>query len=200
MNKEKNKIKIIIGILVLLMILIVFYARNYNNNQNEIRKKSSDNVTEKLELNLEKITNSAKSIDDLTKNFIIKLSSKDTMGSAKLILSGVEYSSIFSALPDNDGNPNTKKFLTSFHVSSNSKHLKRWLEIFDKDKIVLDSISTPSQIIKVGDIKIHKGFYMYFTKIISDKKLEHIKLNPFNSVIETKRGFKILTLLDTKNM
>jgi hypothetical protein len=108
------------------------------------------------------------------------------------VVSAEEYSGLFDYLPENDGNPNTRKMMTSLFGGANRKHMNRWLDQFRENAFKEIQIVLPEKIVSYGNFELHKGVSLSAL----DASGKRQKIIPFKTLLKTDDGFKIWSFMD----
>jgi len=139
------------------------------------------------------VHNEVKDSLGLLKTFLTALEMNDTTTAANMLVSGKEYAALFPALPENDGNHNTLRLMTSMHIAGNKKHFFRWIGEFQEKKFKMDSVGwTPDTTLNYGE------FSLIQSPRITIQKQDGLRyqVEIVNTLLKTPDGYKIWVVRD----
>jgi hypothetical protein len=146
-------------------------------------------------VNLDSLANVVPDSVQMITQFVSALQNQDTVQALQYLVNGKEYVTLFAVLPENDGNPSTRKFMTSFHTASTLKHFKRWIGAFQEKGWVLDSLQAGQ-----GEVQDFAGFSYVPAPMLVVKNAQNQSkiIQPFKTLLKTPSGYKILTIVDIR--
>lgn len=192
------------GVLFLLLILLLSGCREQEGkadvvtetNAQKSETAAKDVVVDKPLVgtaDVSQVHNEVKDSLGLLKLFLTALEMNDTTSAANLLVSGKEYAALFPALPENDGNHNTLRLMTSMHIAGNKKHFYRWLGEFQEKEFKMDSVAwTADTTLNYG------GFSLIQSPRILIRKQDGLRyqVELVNTLLKTPDGYKIWVVRD----
>ena len=203
MNRFKKSIISMLS--VLLVLLVVACDEEQKNEKKSENKPKVDAHLASVDQSLKNIGGSetpfpalegdiSKTPDECVKEVIKRMSALKMREAAYMIMSPKEYKLFYPYSMKGSAKESDTKFIATMFLASNSKHLPRWSNTLNQM-----GVTEVVNIEYAKEVKAEIGYdIIRITKIEVKDKDGNIKVvEPFKSLIKTRQGYKVWSVLDT---